>query len=66
MRFNISELVGNALERDYPTFIHSPPEELNLSNILQNWATQTEAAALHNVIREFWLDIRHKILRQKQ
>jgi hypothetical protein len=30
-----------------------------------NWASQLEAASLNNLVREFWPDIRRKVLRQK-
>jgi hypothetical protein len=42
-----------------------PPQERGLHNTAVNWAAQLEAASLNNIIREFWPDIRHKVLRQK-
>jgi hypothetical protein len=30
-----------------------------------NWVAQLEAASLNKIVREFWPDIRHKVLRQK-
>jgi hypothetical protein len=62
--FNFSEIVGNAMEAGLSNFYY-PPEERGLSNTAVNWASQLEAASLNNIIREFWPDIRHKILRQK-
>lgn len=62
-RINTSELMGNALEAGLAN-LYYPPEERGLSNTTQNWATQLEAAALNNIIREFWPDIRRKVLRQ--
>jgi hypothetical protein len=63
-RINTSELVGNGLEAGLAN-LYYPPEERSFSNTAQNWATQLEAAALNNVIREFWPDIHRKIFRQK-
>jgi len=62
--FNYSEIVGNGLEAGLANFYY-PPEERSLHNTAINWASQLEAASLNNIIREFWPDIRHKLLRQK-
>jgi hypothetical protein len=62
--FNISEIAGNGMEAGLANFYY-PPEERSLHNTAVNWATQLEAAGLNNLIREFWPDIRHKVLRQK-
>ena len=32
---------------------------------MRGWGTQMESAALNNIVKEFWPDIRHKILRGK-
>jgi hypothetical protein len=62
--FNYSEILGNGMEAGLANFYY-PPEERGLRNTAVNWAAQLEAASLNNIIREFWPDIRHKILRQK-
>ena len=62
--FNYSEIVGNGMEAGLANFYY-PPEERGLRNTAVNWATQLEAASLNNLIREFWPDIRRKVLRQK-
>jgi hypothetical protein len=62
--FNYSEIVGNGMEAGLSNFYY-PPEERSLRNTAVNWASQLEAASLNNIIREFWPDIRHRILRQK-
>jgi hypothetical protein len=36
-----------------------------LRNTAVNWATQLEAAALNNFFREFWPDIRNRLVRHK-
>jgi hypothetical protein len=61
--FNYSEIVGNGMEAGLSNFYY-PPEERSLRNTTVNWASQLEAASLNNIIREFWPDIRHKLLRQ--
>src|SRR6202047_5217769 len=62
--FNYSEIVGNGMEAGLANFYY-PPEERSLRNTAVNWVSQLEAASINNIIREFWPDIRHKILRQK-
>ena len=62
--FNLSEIVGNGLEAGLSN-LYYPPEERSLHNTAINWVAQLEAASLNNIIREFWPDIRHKLLRQK-
>ena len=62
--FNYSEVVGNALEAGLANFYY-PPQERGLRSTAINWASQLEAASLNNIVREFWPDIRHKLLRQK-
>jgi hypothetical protein len=62
--FNISEIGGNAMEAGLAN-LYYPPQERSLHNTAVNWASQLEAASLNNLAREFWPDIRHKVLRQK-
>ncbi len=62
--FNFSEIVGNALEAGLSN-LYYPPEERSLHNTAMNWVAQLEAASINNIVREFWPDIRHKLLRQK-
>jgi hypothetical protein len=62
--FNYSEIVGNGLEAGLSNFYY-PPQERGLRSTAVNWAAQLEAASLNNIVREFWPDIRHKLLRQK-
>jgi hypothetical protein len=62
--FNYSEIVGNGMEAGLAN-LYYPPQERSLHNTAVNWAAQLEGAALNNVFREFWPDIRHKFLRQK-
>jgi len=62
--FNFSEIVGNAMEAELSNCYY-PREERSLHNTTMNWLAQLEAASINNLVREFWPDIRHKILRQK-
>ena len=62
--FNYSEVGGNALEAGLSN-LYYPPEERSLHNTAMNWVAQLEAASINNIVREFWPDIRHKVLRQK-
>jgi hypothetical protein len=62
--FNYSEIVGNGMEAGLANAYY-PPQERGLSSTAVNWAAQLEAAALNNLIREFWPDIRRKGLGQK-
>jgi len=62
--FNFSEILGNGMEAGLSN-LYYPPEERSLHNTAMNWVAQLEAASLNNLIREFWPDIRRKMLRQK-
>lgn len=62
--FNYSEIVGNGMEAGLAN-LYYPTQERGFRKTAENWATQLEAASLNNIIREFWPDIRHKMLRQK-
>jgi hypothetical protein len=62
--FNYSEVVGNAMEAGLSN-LYYPAEERSLHNTAMNYLAQLEAASINNIVREFWPDIRHKLLRQK-
>jgi hypothetical protein len=62
--FNYSEVAGNALEAGLSN-LYYPPEERSLHNTAINYLSQLEAAGINNIVREFWPDIRRKMLRQK-
>jgi hypothetical protein len=62
--FNFSEIAGNGLEAGLSN-LYYPPEERGLRKTVDNFATQMESAALNNIAKEFWPDIRRKLLRQK-
>lgn len=62
--FSWSEVGGNGLEAGLSNAYY-PPQERGLSQTFRSWGTQMESAALNNVAKEFWPDIRRKLLRQK-
>jgi len=62
--FNWSEVGGNALEATLSNAYY-PAEERGVSQTAKNWGTQMESAALNNIAKEFWPDVRSKVLRQK-
>jgi hypothetical protein len=62
--FNFSEVLGNGMEAGLSN-LYYPPQERGLRKTGENWATGLESAALNNIIKEFWPDIRHNLLRQK-
>ena len=62
--FNVSEVGGNALEAGLAN-LYYPPQERGFGKTAANWATQIESAALNNIAKEFWPDIRRYVFRQK-
>jgi hypothetical protein len=62
--FNYSEVVGNAFEAGLSNAYY-PSQERGVAKTAENWATQIESAALNNIAKEFWPDIRSKFLRNK-
>ena len=62
--FNWSEVGGNALEAALSTAYY-PEQERTASKTAENFATQIESAALNNIAKEFWPDVRRKVLRRK-
>lgn len=62
--FNWSEVGGNALVAGLSNAYY-PPEERGFHQTVRDWGGQMESALLNNIAKEFWPDIRHKVLRQK-
>jgi hypothetical protein len=62
--FNWSEVGGNGLVAGLSNAYY-PPQERGLNQTLLNWGTQMESAALNNIAKEFWPDVRHKVFRRK-
>jgi hypothetical protein len=62
--FNYSEVVGNGLEAGLSNAYY-PPQERGLAKTAESFGTQMESACINNVVKEFWPDIRKKVLRRK-
>ena len=60
--FNISEVGGDAAEAGLSN-LYYPSDERGLSKTATNWAQQLVITGAANVLKEFWPDIRHNILR---
>jgi hypothetical protein len=63
--FNWSEVGGNALEAGLSNAYY-PAQERGARQTAINWGAQIESAALNNLAKEFWPDIRRLIFRQKK
>lgn len=61
--FNWSEVGGNALEATLSNAYY-PAGDRGVNQTVKNWGVQMESAALNNLAKEFWPDIRHYVLRQ--
>lgn len=64
MRFNFSEIVGNGLGAGVANFYY-PAQERTLGRNMENWGTQVGADGVANVVKEFWPDVRRKLLKRK-
>jgi len=64
VHFNASEIGGNAAEAALSN-LYYPAEERGARKTLENMGTGLESAALNNLVKEFWPDIRKHVLRQK-
>jgi len=62
--FNWSEVGGNVCEAALSN-LYYPPQERGGAQTLRDWGGQMESAALNNVAKEFWPNIRHALLRLK-
>ena len=62
--FNWSEVVGNGFEAGLSNAYY-PRQERGWRQTGINWGAQIESAALNNLAKEFWPDIRRLIFRRK-
>jgi|SRR5579859_210840 len=62
--FNFSEIAGDGLEAGVSN-LYYPARERGMRKTAGNWATQIVVTAAANVLKEFWPDIRHHLLRQQ-
>jgi hypothetical protein len=65
LTFNAAEVVGNLAEAGLSNAYY-PPEERGLKQTGRDWGMQMESAAVNNIAKEFWPDIRNKFFRRKQ
>jgi hypothetical protein len=63
-QFNISELAGNLAAAGISNAYY-PAKERGLSNTMSNYAIQLALDGGFNIVKEFWPDIAHKVLHQK-
>jgi hypothetical protein len=63
-QFNLSEVAGNAMAGVISNTYH-PPSERTFGTTSQTWATQIGVDAIGFELKEFWPDIRRRILRKK-
>jgi hypothetical protein len=61
--FNWSEVGGNLLEAGLSNAYY-PAQERGVRQTAINWGAQLESAALNNIAKEFWPDIRHLLFRK--
>ena len=62
--FNWSEMGGNALEAGLANTYY-PPQERGAHQTAVNWGAQIESAALNNIAKEFWPDVRNFLFGKK-
>jgi hypothetical protein len=62
--FNWSEVGGNAIEAGLANAYY-PPQERGGRQTAINWGAQIESAALNNIAKEFWPDVRQFLFGKK-
>lgn len=62
--FNISEVGGDFASSALSTAYY-PPQERGMAKISEGLGTQLESAALNNIAKEFWPDIRRDVFRER-
>jgi hypothetical protein len=62
---NFSEIVGNGAAAGI-SGLYYPPQYRTWTKTGQRWVQQLALDAVFNVVKEFWPDIRHSVLHQKQ
>jgi predicted component of type VI protein secretion system len=63
-QFNTSEIAGNAVAAGISN-IYYPEAQRTVSDTMQKWGTQLALDTFFDELKEFWPDIRHKILKQQ-
>jgi len=62
-RFNTSEIAGNMIAAAMGDFYHAPSER-NFGEVMERFAVSVVSDSCFNVLREFWPDMRHKVLKK--
>ena len=62
--FNFAEIAGNLAGAGVANFYYPAPER-TLGKTAENWGTQVGVDAIADLLKEFWPDIRHRLLRQR-
>jgi hypothetical protein len=65
LTFNVSEVLGTLAEAGLSNAYY-PSQDRGLKQTGTNWGMQMESAAINNIAKEFWPDIRNKFFRRKQ
>jgi hypothetical protein len=63
--FNTSEIVGNAIAAGISN-LYYPAANRSFGNTMNKWSQQIGLDTGFNIMKEFWPDIRHKVLRQRE
>lgn len=62
--FNFSEIGGSGIAAAISTFSYHPQGDRNLSSVGSVWGTQVGLDTMTLVVKEFWPDIRRKLMRK--
>ncbi len=65
-QFNFSEILGSAVASGISTYSYHPQSDRTLANAASVWGSQVGYDTLAIVFKEFWPDIRRKILHQRR
>ncbi|HEX3351781.1 MAG TPA: hypothetical protein VHS34_03075 [Terriglobales bacterium] len=63
--FNFSEILGSALSAGISTYSYHPRSDRNISDTAEVWGSQVGYDTITIMLKEFWPDIRRKIMRKK-
>jgi hypothetical protein len=64
-QFNFSEVFGSAVSASISTYSYHARSDRGISDVAGVWGTQMGTDALTIVLKEFWPDIRRKIMKKK-
>ncbi|MGA8224562.1 MAG: hypothetical protein WB780_23155 [Candidatus Acidiferrales bacterium] len=65
-QFNFSEVLGSAFAAGVSTYAYHPQGDKTLPNTASVWGTQLALDSISNMLKEFWPDIRRKLLKGRQ